>query len=115
MSRREEIGDSIEDLEHPPCDAGYLVTWLFDVGPVGFGGMGAVPLSYTEIEAWQRLKGIELSAWENHMLHDLSKVYLGMLEDAKQPSCPIPWRPEPVDEPDQRAVAAKRMKEALRG
>ena len=109
------MGDRADELEYPPCDAGYLVKYLFDVGPAAFGGMGAGPLSHQEIDAWQRNTGIELTPWEARMLRTLSKVYLSMAEDGKSPSCPPPWTPEPIDESPRKVDVAKRMKEALRG
>ena len=56
-SRRETLGDTIE---MPPCDCGYLVGYLFEVGPT----MGESPVTHTEIANWQRNTGIELNSWE---------------------------------------------------
>lgn len=115
QSRIEAMGERADELEYPPCDAPHVIRYLFDVGPITFSGMGAVPLSHTEIDAWQRNTGIELSAWEAGMLRDLSKVYIGMSEDAKHPSCPPPWTPVPVEERVRQVDVAKRVKDALRG
>lgn len=114
-SRIEAMGERADDLEYPPCDAGYLVKYLFDVGPVEAGGMGPVPLSHTEIEAWQRNTGIELSRWEACTLRDLSKAYLAMSQDATHPSCPPPWTPQGVEEKRKGVNVAQRVKDALRG
>ena len=115
LSRIEAMGDRADDLEYPPCDAGYLIQYLFDVGPIEAGGMGAAPLSHAEIQAWQCNTGIELTAWEAGMMRDLSKAYLSMSHDATRPSCPAPWTPHGVDERAKTVDVAKRVKEALRG
>jgi len=109
------MGDRADDLEYPPCDAGYLITYLFDAGPVESGGMGPAPLSHREIEAWQHNTGIELSPWEAKTLRRLSREYLAMAQDATSPSCPPPWRPEPIYEPERAERVAKAIKAALRG
>lgn len=115
LSRIEAMGDRADELEYPPCDAGYLIKYLFDVGPVDAGGMGPMPLSHREIEAWQRNTGIELTAWEAGMLRKMSKEFLAMSQDATSPTCPPPWTPEPLEERPREVDVAKRVKEALRG
>lgn len=115
QSRIEAMGERADDLEYPRCDAAYVIQYLFDAGPVTFGGMGAAPLSHGEIEAWQRNTGIELTNWESGMLRDLSKVYISMSEEAKRPSCPAPWRPDPIEETPREVDVVKRVRDALRG
>lgn len=109
------MGDRADELELPPCDAGYLVKYLFDIGPVEPGGMGPAPLSHREIEAWQRNTGIELNAWEATTLRRLSREYLSMSQDATSPTCPSPWLPDSVHEPEYAERVAKVVKSALRG
>lgn len=115
LSRIEAMGNRADELEYPSCDAGYLIKYLFDVGPVEAGGMGPAALSHREIEAWQRNTGIELTSWEAGMLRKLSREYLAMSQDATSPSCPPPWTAESVEERRREVDVAKRVKEALRG
>lgn len=109
------MGARADELEYPPCEAAYLVNFLFEVGPVESGGMSPSPLSHREIEAWQRNVGVELNAWEATTLRRLSQEYLGMSSEATSPSCPPPWTPAPVDDPDHAEKVAKRVREMLRG
>lgn len=39
-------------------------------------GFGPNPLQYTEIEAWQRMKGRRLRAWERNALLSMDRAYL---------------------------------------
>jgi hypothetical protein len=68
----------------PPCEAQYLVRYLFKIGP-----SEAIP--FTEIDAWQRCTGIRLSGWEAEQIHQLSLEYLHQQHLARDPDCPPPW------------------------
>lgn len=48
-----------------PRDLIYLWDWLSDL---------MYPLSYTELAAWQQVRGIQLSRWEVQALSELDKV-----------------------------------------
>lgn len=54
--------------------------------------MGAVPLSWTTIDAWQRVTGISLDPWEARLIRRLSSDYLAMSREAENETCPSPWR-----------------------
>ncbi|MDP3650905.1 MAG: hypothetical protein Q8R67_04395 [Rhodoferax sp.] len=55
--------------------------------------MGNVPLTHSEIAAWQRNTGVDLTAWEAQTLRQLSRDYLGESQSAEAPDCPAPWSP----------------------
>lgn len=103
------------EIDFPEVQAPHIIRYLFDAGPVMAGGMGPAPLSYGEIRAWQDVSGIELNNWEGYMLRTLSREYLSMSLEATKPTCPSPWLPEPVDEPEHAQKVAKVVKSALRG
>lgn len=102
ISRIEGMGSRADDIDYPPCSAGYLITYFFEVGPVLYGGMGPAPLSHTELQAWQSNVGVALSAWESVTLRRMSNAYLGMMDKAKSASCPSPW----LEVRDDQAVVA---------
>ena len=94
--------------EMPPLEAGgYLLGYLFEVGPVMAGGGGVGPLTYQELGAWQAATGIELRAWEARFLRRLSGEYLAESRRAEQPDCPPPW--QAADRTDERLAVAKRL------
>lgn len=69
-------------------------------------GMGPTPLSAAEIDAWQRGCGIELQAWEFHILREMSRAYLAQLHESEKPDCPPPYG-DPVNDFDRDVVSKK--------
>lgn len=88
-----------------------LVEYLYEIGPYEVGAMGLQPLSWTQIEAWQRTTGIRLDSWEAQQVRKLSFVYLDQHHKAEEPTCPCPW----VDElhVDHQALG-ERIKQRFR-
>ena len=98
----------------PPLTDGYhLIEHLMEVGPVASNGMGIVPVSYSELQAWRSGCGHHLDAWEFSLLRDLSVAYCSELQDAESPTAPPPWVATPAK--DERIDIAKRIKGVLRG
>lgn len=70
---------------------GYLLRYLQEVGPVLTFGMGATPVTFSEIAAWEGAKGLELQPWESQMLRRLSREYLAQSQRSTAHDCPAPW------------------------
>ena len=80
----------------PPIEWGvYILDYLFEVGPTMPGGMGSGPLTFSEIEAWQRTVGILLSPFEAQLLRRLSVEYFGESHAATKIDCPAPYGVSP--------------------
>lgn len=45
--------------------------------PLGMGAVGAIPLG--EVEAWQRLHGVQLSPWEVDTLTAMDRAAIGVM------------------------------------
>ena len=76
----------------PPIQwGGYILDYLFEVGPTMPSGMGSGPLTFSEIEAWQRAVGIRLSPFEAQLLRRLSVDYFGESHAATKIDCPAPY------------------------
>lgn len=54
---------------------GYLTALLAELGIVGSGAMGITPLSWQEIDAFNRCGHLELTSWETMRLMDMSRAY----------------------------------------
>lgn len=67
------------DVPFPDVDADYLLALLDDIGPCEDDVMGAIPVSWLTLDAWQRISGIALSAWEAQMIRAGSRAYVGEL------------------------------------
>jgi len=88
-----------------------LVEWLYDVGPLTYNGMGAAPVGWQDILAWQSVTGLELEPYEAEAIITLSSAYVDQHHRSKEANCPCPW----VD-PTQinRDAVANKIKEQFR-
>lgn len=96
-SRGKQAADAGEEPELPELEDGmHIVHALMEAGPISAGGMGPATLSWTEIEAWQRVTQSTLQPHELVLLRELSSVYLDQWLEAKDRHCPSPeiLRPE---------------------
>ena len=84
----------------------YLLSYWFDIGMVGSGGMGATQLTALEIGAWSDLSGVELESWEFACIRKMSAAYLQYLNDSENPESQPPYG-DPVNEFDRNAVEKK--------
>lgn len=78
----------------PPNPAPHIVEWLIDIGLSESHGMGQSPISWREINEWQRATSIELAPWEAKLIRTLSVAYLAEGRIAESETCPPPWRGE---------------------
>ena len=104
-SRRDALKRGDEDLDMPPCDALYLVGYLFEIGPT----MSEGPLTHGEIESWMRNTGLRLNTWEVRTLKRLSIDYLAESQKATERGRSAPWIDAPYlrVEPDRVAASLK--------
>ncbi len=94
----------------PPCQADYLLNYLFDVGPCLYGGMGPTPLTHVELQAWGDLVGIPLNGWEARTLRRLSMEYIGQQQKASAVDCAAPW----AESVEARRVAGLTLKQSMK-
>lgn len=78
----------------PPNPAPHILSRLIEIGLTEANGMGASPLSWREIRAWQEATGVELPPWEARLIRHLSTAYLSESRRAESENCPPPWRAE---------------------
>jgi hypothetical protein len=72
---RRKAQAKLDEGEVPP-EAAYLVEWFSELRSRCGGGMGPEPIKPTEIEAWQRLRGVELLPWELSLILALDNALL---------------------------------------
>ncbi len=97
----------------PPIEGGaYLLDYLWQLGPTMAVGMGAGPITQTEMRAWQINMGIDLKPWEARFLRGLSCDYLDQWQKAQKPDCAPPW--QAVATAIDKAAVANRMLNAIR-
>lgn len=83
-----------------------MLDYLWSAGPMMAGGSGPVPLSHTEIRAWQENTGNCLNCWEANLLRSLSISYANEFDAAKVPGRPAPFT-VPVTQGERERVAKK--------
>jgi hypothetical protein len=78
----------------PPNPAPHITDRLIEIGLTQAAGMGAVPLSWLEINAWCERTAVDLEPWEARLIRRLSAAYLAERRKADVETCPPPWRAE---------------------
>jgi hypothetical protein len=79
----------------PPNPAPHVTDWLIEIG-LTEAGMGVGPITWLQIDAWQRCTGVPLAPWEARLLHRLSLAYVAEGRRAEDENCPPPWRTLPT-------------------
>ncbi len=92
LSRIDALKAKKIDPQMPPNPAPHIVNRLVEMGLTEAAGMGAVPLSWREISAWQENTCIRLEPWEARLIRKLSGAYLAEGRRAESEHCPPPWR-----------------------
>jgi hypothetical protein len=65
-------------------------------------GMGAVPLSWQELESWQKQQGFNLNPWELSIIRKASAAYVDQMQLSSKVDCPPPGK---VVEQDPKKLA----------
>lgn len=55
------------------------------------GAMGPVPITWQELDAWQRQTGMRLQPWEARAVISLSRAYAGEAVAAREDDAPAPY------------------------
>lgn len=97
----------------PEVAAVHLLEIFLEIGPVLAGGMGPVPITFSEIVAWQSCSGVALAPWECRAMRTLSFAYLAELRRAEDPMSQAPWSEAPTT--DEMGGVAKSLRATLKG
>ena len=91
ISRRDQMKRDSINPEMPPSPAPHIIDRLIEIGLSEPAGMGAAPLSWQTIAAWQHDTCVRLAPWEARLLRRLSNDYLAESRRAEDETCPPPW------------------------
>lgn len=64
---------------------------LFEVGLMKSGGMGSVPIDWSDIKAFMDCTGTDLNYYESKKIRELSRAYVNSLNSSKEESTPPPF------------------------
>ncbi len=99
----------------------YLKELFFLSGQALQSGMGLIPLTWQELDAFIRVNELDLMIWEKRILRKMSEAYCTESSRATDPMRPAPYTPEKDDEEEtvvdkiSKAEAFQRQLMALRG
>ncbi len=91
ISRADQLKKDGVSPKMPHNPAPHIIDRLVEIGLTEAGGIGAAPLSWREITAWQVATSIALPPWEARLIRKLSVEYLAESSRAKSEACPPPW------------------------
>lgn len=92
ISRKDRLRNEGVPIAMPRNPAPSVIKHLMELGLTEAAGMGLAPLSWSTIDAWQRVTGIAVPAWEARLIRQLSTEYLAESRRAESENCPAPWR-----------------------
>jgi hypothetical protein len=109
VSRLQQLQDAGAVVPMPGLStaARPLLARFLEVGPVASGTMGAAPLSFTELQAYADLTGIELLPWEASLLRQLSRAWVGESGRAESHDASPPWAPSQAIDRDNLALRVR--------
>ena len=102
----------------PPLDhMDHLAAFFQEVGPAASGGMGLMPISFTEIYNWASVTGTTLTGWEAKTLRQMSKAYVAEYNRSDDEHTPPPYEDREFDrdEVGQKVIEAFNFLGARRG
>lgn len=102
--------DRISIRMPPNPDPVISARWL-EIGPTEAAGMGAGPISWPTIKAWQDVMGTALTRWEARLIQKLSQAYLKEGRLAESENHPAPWHGEVTER--EREVELTRLEMLL--
>lgn len=110
MATLRAANDDQPSLKLPDVGEGaYIVGMVHEAGLVSSSGMGVVPLSWQEIDAWIRVTESVPQLWERLLIRELSEAYVAEFNQASEKGRESPWSP-PVEEVESvRVDVAERL------
>ena len=77
-----EVRDALENGPECPEEGAHLWEWFAELNKRRVStGFGIAPISFGEIESWQRLRRLELDPWELEGLLELDDIYRRIMAD----------------------------------
>jgi hypothetical protein len=73
------------------------------------GSMGAVPLTWSELDSFICRSGYKLSGFESEMMIRMSRAYCVMLSKASENGCPAPYQDIDIEDEDELEKMRERV------
>lgn len=104
-SRRDVLRSFRAPYDEPPEPlpaARYLVDLFYHSGMYLPGAAGPVPMTWLELEAFDRQFCAEMNQWEMQMVMKLSRWYVGGLHEYRSPDAAAPYQSEATREANEQ-------------
>lgn len=111
--RENYTADKLDELYPDVGDAHYLVGLFYDSGIWTQTGMGNVPLSWQEINAWNSVNEYDLPLWTIKLIKQMSDVYCQEFSKSSE-WCQAPYSKEVETELEPEEVVGNRVASQLR-
>ncbi len=108
--RTEKSSVELSEEPEPPESFEYLITILYDIGPILSGATDLRALQYTDLEAWKNVCSIKLEGWEARLILNFSYLYLGQYQKTRSGASVPQLDPTSVD---NRVVVANKLRTIL--
>ncbi len=95
------------ELSLPKCTAEFLVLLFYELGLSGQGANGATPITWQEIEAFNRIADKRLTPWEAEMLHKMSEAYVHEVHAGTDKGRTAPYSDTDMTVVKRQSVASK--------
>lgn len=92
ISRLDDLTRRKIEPQMPPNPMPHVIARLIEIGITETNGMGPAPLSWREIDAWQRSTAVRLQPWEARLIRKLSLAYIAEGRRSESETCPPPFR-----------------------
>jgi hypothetical protein len=109
----EYTADQLDELYPDVGDAHYLVGLFYDSGIWTQTGMGNVPLSWQEIQAWNNVNEYELPLWTIKLIKQMSDTYCQEFSKSSE-LCQAPYTKEQEVVLESEEVVGNRVANQLR-
>ena len=97
LSRREclsKLRAPVDDAPLPDPAVQYLIHWFVESGMMMQGGMAPAPLTWQELESFERGTAYRMTPWERGQIIAMSRAYTGGLSELKDHKAPAPYQSE---------------------
>jgi hypothetical protein len=111
LSRMAVMLEQDKDIDLPDIDEAlcFIIVDLFEAGPISVAGSSQIPLTWSDLQTWERGVGVELPLWQARLIRHLSAMYLSEYIRSDAHDAPPPW-----EKKFDRDRVAKHVRKLLR-
>lgn len=90
LSRHEMLSEDDPAKALPEIDV-FMANIFESIGLFLNGGMGMIPITWSEMDSFLKCSKYELTGWEAEHIIKMSRAYCSMVNQGKEIGCPSPY------------------------